>query len=290
VLTLCIFRTYAQNERSVAYSGYDLGSMATDDMVRRHSAEPRSAVHKPLTLCSLVLLAVVASCSSSARHAASTTTTTTAPSTDTCAVPAPPSSVNRAPNVPVDGNGPQTVSLPAGLSLPAIVHAQYAGTGVFGVKSRTADGIDSAVLVVSNGAYEGTFPVGFVDQRCSPTTALDVQAGGPWHLDIASADRAPHFTGGLRGVGDAVLAYCGAATQVHLTHEAKSPFVMRTFGSTAMQFTRGAELTDTTVELPAGPLFIVVTTTGTWSIAPAARAATTTSTTLRQDAGACSSS
>jgi hypothetical protein len=180
------------------------------------------------------------------------------------------------------------VTLPAGISLPEIVHARYNGPGTFVVKSRTADGIDSAVLVASNGNYDATFPVGFVDPRCSPTAALDIVATGAWHLDIASAERAPHFTTGLRGIGDAVLAYCGPAIRAHIKHDTKSSFVLRTFGSAEMQFARGAELTDTTVEIPAGPLFIAVTTTGAWSIAPVGSTSATGQ--PSQNGGACSSS
>lgn len=213
-------------------------------------------------------LAIIASaaCSSSSsssprRHAAAP------PRTDTCATAAPPAG-NTPPYVPVDGKGAQIVTLPPGVSLPAIVHANYAGTGTFVVKSRTADAVENGVLAVSNGPYDGTFPVGFVDPRCAPTAALDVVAAGAWHLDIARANRAPHLLTGLRGVGDAVLAYCGDGMRAHITHAAKSPFLLRTFGTAEMQFTRGAEVTDATIEIPRGPLFIAVTTMGTWSIAP----------------------
>jgi hypothetical protein len=154
-----------------------------------------------------------------------------------------------------------------------IVHASYTGNGNFVVKSRAADGIDTAIVAVAHGVYEGTFPVGFVDQRGAPPTALNVQGDGPWHLDIASARLAPRLTRGIRGDGDAVLLYQGPKARFRVTHGAANAFVLRTYGSSNLTFTRGSGRVDGIVELGTGPLFVAVTTVGPWSIAATTRAA-----------------
>ena len=170
----------------------------------------------------------------------------------------------------VDGTGAKVVQLPRSVALPAIVHASYTGTGNFIVKSRTARGLDTTVLANSRNAYEGTFPVpfGFVDPKGMPTAALDVEADGPWHLDIAAANLAPALTTGFRGIGDAVLAYRGPAASFHVTYSGGASFVLRTYGRTDSIFARVSGGTDEIVKLPAGPLFVAVTAVGDWTIAP----------------------
>jgi hypothetical protein len=176
-----------------------------------------------------------------------------------------------SPVVGIDGDGAKVVRLPRSVALPAIVHASYTGTGNFIVKSRTARGLDTAVLANARGAYEGTFPVplGFVDPKGMPTAALDVAADGPWHLDVAPANFAPALTTGFRGNGDAVLAYRGPAASFHVTYSGASSFLLRTYGRTDSVFAQVSGGSDDIVKLPAGPLFVAVTTVGGWTIAPA---------------------
>jgi hypothetical protein len=121
---------------------------------------------------------------------------------------------------------------------------------------------------LGNGQYDGTFPVGFVDTRGQPTTALDIQAEGPWHLDIAPAALAPRLTNGVSGSGDAVLTYSGPKARFRVRHTAKEPFVLRTFGASELQFARVGETVDSLVTLPKGPVFVAVTSPKTWSMTP----------------------
>lgn len=139
----------------------------------------RSIVRAYLTVGLAVLSAVgIAACSSSHASEANASTTTTVPAATTTV--APPKGV-----VSVDGQGSKTVLLPPSLTLPMIVHAQYTGTGKFVVSTVAGDA--SRVVVSSNGAYEGTFPVGFVETKAGSTVfstkALLIEATGPWHLD-----------------------------------------------------------------------------------------------------------
>ncbi len=219
-----------------------------------------------LATAALVALGVAGCASSTPRTAASDETSTTSACT-------PPTTATNATTsnqvVPVDGTGEQTVPIPRDVALPAIVYARYTGRGTFAVNSQPADGVDRVVLVASKGAYDGTFPVGFVDEKCAPTTALHVEASGPWHLDIANASLAPRLKKtGIAGVGDAVLAYRGRKARFRVSHSGSSSFVLRTYGSSNLTFTRGRGAANGIVTLAAGPLFVAVTTVGDWSIAP----------------------
>src|SRR6201999_4093515 len=120
-----------------------------------------------------------------------------------------------------------TVDLPASARPTAIVHAQYDGKGAFVVSAVNAGGRDIAVLAPSLGPYDGSFPVGFVDPRENPTTALRVDTTGAWHLDITEPKFAPELTGGgVSGHGDAVLSYQGPATTAHVLYPGTSPFAI----------------------------------------------------------------
>lgn len=226
-------------------------------------------------VCLAVLSAVgIGACSSSHADGASTPTTTLPTTTTTTA--------NVKGVVSIDGQDSKTVLLPPSLSLPEIVHARYDGTGKFVVSGVAADA--SRVIVTSNGAYEGTFPVGFVDTKGAPTLALLVQAEGPWHFDFASAAMAPRLPdAGVGGLGDAVLSYAGPKARYRVTHALNTPVVVSVFANT-LQTCGRARLVDSAITLPAGPLFVVVTAGGRWSIAPdnspSTSAASGTTTTL----------
>src|SRR5947208_12400935 len=159
----------------------------------------RTTIRASMLYVVAIVALTVGACSSS--HPAARPPAPTTTSTSTVA--------SSRPVVAIDGVGAKVVPLPSSLSPPEIVHARFSGDGTFVVNRQVASGTDSGILAVSNGQYDGTFPVGFVDPRNAPTTALDIEANGPWHLDIAPAALAPRLTTGVSGSGDAVLAYNG---------------------------------------------------------------------------------
>jgi len=133
-------------------------------------------------------------------------------------------------------------------------------------------GIDSlghrtAVLASSLGFYDGTVPVGFVDAAGNPTTRLRIVTRGPWQIDVGRATVAPPLAGGRQGVGDTVLSYRGPAATAHLRFRERSRLVLNVYvngGVIPLVDTKGPY--DGPISLPAGPLFIAVTTTGKWSM------------------------
>jgi hypothetical protein len=253
-------------------------------MPGRHRGERRRRI-----VAAAALLLVAAACSSSGGSAGELGTTTEPPPTSAAPPPSTAAGPTTTSTVPltitstpvtstggarigtvtaVTGTGPATVALPATAGHTAIVHAQYDGDGAFVVSSVNAQGQHLAVLAQSLGSYDGTFPVGFVDQRDNPTASLRVEATGPWHLDIANATLAPELTGaGVSGHGDAVLSYKGPAVTAHVIYPGTSAFEVSTYaGGAVTHLAAAVGPYDRRITLPAGPAFISVTADGDWSM------------------------
>jgi hypothetical protein len=232
-------------------------------MTRRHPNKRRARRATYRLGAAAVAVMMAAACSSSRSSNAETPRTTSSmvitPTSSTTS-PAQGAGV-----VPIDGRGDRVVDVPVGVALPAIVHARYAGPGGLTIESVYAKG-RAIPIVISPGAYDGTFPLGFI----APVTGMHVKATGPWHLDVANANLAPEFSTGIAGHGDAVLAYTGPKADKRVTHSGRSRFILRIYSDEGphVLVDDTAPRTETTT-LPAGPAFVSVTAPGSWSIAPA---------------------
>lgn len=169
--------------------------------------------------------------------------------------------------VPIDGTGDGNVGLPANLTLPLIVHAHHVGNASFIVRGVDAQGKDTHVLATALGPYDGTFAVGFVDPCNSPTIALHIETKNKWHLDIGDARNSPQYQGALAGKGDAVLLYVGTASKTSVSYTGGKHFVLTTFGAEGPKLlAESAKPYLGTVSLANGPVFIVVTAEGSWTL------------------------
>ncbi|MGO9875585.1 MAG: hypothetical protein ACLPVY_17515 [Acidimicrobiia bacterium] len=168
----------------------------------------------------------------------------------------------------IDGDGDATVSLPPNVGLPAIVHAQYRGSAKFVVTAVDTNGRFLSIAAQSLGSYDGTFPVGFVDQHNAPTGGLSVATTGRWHLDITEASFAPRLPRpGVSGLGDAVLSYTGPTVRALVTFAGTSTFTIETFANGVVNvLTDAAGPVRRLIVLPPGPAFISVTAAGNWSM------------------------
>jgi hypothetical protein len=171
----------------------------------------------------------------------------------------------------IQGDGDATVALPASVGVPAIVHAQYNGAGKFVVAAGDAHGHFLSIAAQSFGNYDGTFPVGFVDQHNAPTGSLNVAAAGAWRLDVTEARFAPRLAGaGVNGVGDAVMSYTGRPVPALVDYPGTSTFTIQTFCSCAHGvvdvLANAVGPYQRLITLPAGPAFISVTAAGDWSM------------------------
>jgi hypothetical protein len=217
-------------------------------------------------LLGAIALAACSDSSTPANDAAPSTTSTTAP----VATTGPSSTTSTLPSlvVTVKGVGGRVVPMPASVPLPAIVHAQHAGSGgSFAVTGIDSHGRRTSVLASSFGTYNGTFAVGFVDPADNPTTRLHVITSGAWQLDIASATLAPPLGSGREGIGDTVLSYRGRGATAHLTYEGHERLTVNVYehgGVISLVDTKGPY--DGVVSLIGGPAFIAVTTSGKWSM------------------------
>jgi hypothetical protein len=169
--------------------------------------------------------------------------------------------------VTIKGDGDRTVTLPAAVARPAIVHAHHAGNGSFVISGLDSLAHRTAVLVSSLGSYDGTFPVGFIDRADNPTVSLRIVTRGPWQIDIGSALLAPPLGRGRAGVGDTVVSYRGPAATAHLTYRGRSTLIVNMYengGLIPLVNTKGPY--DGPISLVTGPAFITVTTNGKWSM------------------------
>ena len=168
----------------------------------------------------------------------------------------------------VDGSGNGRVELPPSVGLPAIVHAQYGGTAKFVVTAVDARGRYLSIVAQSVGSYDGTFPVGFVDQHDAPTRSLNVATTGPWHLDIAPARFAPRLVPpGVGGHGDVVLSYTGPTVRALVNYPGTATFTLQTYaGGVVKVLSNAVGPYRRQIVLPAGPAFISVTAGGDWSM------------------------
>jgi hypothetical protein len=245
-------------------------------VARRHRRERRR------TLAAVVAIAMLAgACSGSSDEPAPSAEPATTPAPSTRALPTttpgsvPPTiTTNTVPDTPgrtvtaVDGDGPATFAIPAAVGVPAIVHAQYDGAASFVVTALDARGEQIGVLASSLGAYDGTFPVGFVEASAFPTAQLHVETTGRWHLDLADPALAPELTApGVSGTGDAVLAYTGPPRTARFSFAGSAPFRVDTYSRGQVTIVaRAVGPHEGDIALPAGPAFVSVTAGGDWSI------------------------
>jgi hypothetical protein len=235
-----------------------------------------------LAAAAIVLIAAACSSSNDSKNTVSTTLAPTTTAAVATTLPTPTSVPLQTKQTPitavggaalgtltaVDGRNTSTVPLPDGVGSTAIVHARYTGTANFQATSVDAAGLEIAVLARSVGSYDGTFPVGFVNQKANPVAGIRVVTTGAWHLDIGGAALAPPLTApGVSGVGDAVLGYTGPQVRAHVTYPGTSAFQVSVFANGAVRIlvhTSGPY--DGRIQLPAGPTFISVTAEGNWSM------------------------
>src|SRR5262249_48858230 len=133
-----------------------------------------------------------------------TTTRRRAPTTTT--IPSP---------VVFDGNGDDVRAITKPAGRPAIVHASYASGSNFIVTGLDANNQQTDLLVNTIGAYDGTVPLDFRD---TSTARLQVQASGPWHIEIRDPRSGQQFDATAQGHGDNVLVYTGRSGIAAISH------------------------------------------------------------------------
>jgi hypothetical protein len=152
-----------------------------------------------------------------------------------------------------DGDGPAAATITAN------------GSSNFAVWSLDANMAQQDLLVNTIGAYTGI--VGMDLKSNQPTKALQIASNGPWTVSIHSLASLRAFTGNATtGTSDDVVIYRGAAGAAAITNTGSSNFAVWTYGNRSNLAVNEIGAYTGTVVWQKGPLLVVVTSDGPWTI------------------------
>jgi hypothetical protein len=128
------------------------------------------------------------------------------------------SSLSSVPPTSYEGNGDQVLDIaPPIPDAPFLATIRSTGTGPLLVDALDASGVATASLVNATSPYSGTVPVDAIPSLAR-TTQLEVQASGPWTIELNAVRSAPQFSTSTEGTGDAVVIYTGDTTNGTFTY------------------------------------------------------------------------
>ena len=174
------------------------------------------------------------------------------------------------------GTGSETVPIDA-FDEPMVFHASHEGSGTFLATGLGPDGDRRAPLahLWGPGSTLGLLNDGYV------ASAVEVEAEGPWTIEVASPASAPAWDpqAGIDGTGPAVLRIEGAVTEpttVRITHDGDSNVVVGAAGARTSSSLLVNEIGafDGPVVLPTGSRILTVDASGGWTVAREPQAAT----------------
>lgn len=170
-----------------------------------------------------------------------------------------------APAQHYEGTGPMTIDLPAlptsSLTMATITHS---GDSTFAVYTTDAKHQQLDLVVNQLGHYAGTVPLNF---DADDPRGLDVQASGPWTIDVKSVLYAPQFDTTTSGSGDDIRVYTGVAGTAAIHATGTSNFAIRHYSqSGTVLVVNEIGAVDGTYPWPAGVAFVQVLSNGPWTI------------------------
>jgi len=194
----------------------------------------------------------------SATTAPGMTTTTNAPTTTTLPPP-----------VLLEGNGDDVVQLSPPLTSGKLVVITYSGSRNFIVQAQNAAGENLELLVNEIGAYTGTKL--YVEDSAA---LLEVQASGPWSIEIKDLAQARQWDGNspLSGSGDDVVGIPGGLPSLRLytvANDGARNFVVYSFTRSERNLLiNEIGAYSGTKSLPRGTTVLAVESSGSWSFTP----------------------
>jgi len=204
-----------------------------------------------------------------------TITTTTAPTTTVFTVPSGvPEIVEWRNDVffQAISDGPALVDLGRVLSTPQVLEAtnQTGSSGAFSVRLLDADRNVIELVVDEEGARSGSYLVNLEQQDAA---YLAVAADGDWSINLFDPSvNVDQWSGTepLANAGPDVIRYMGDAVTVVFATGREEPFVMSTYDATAGAETivEGTGPAEIDLDVPAGPISIVLEVTGNWTLEP----------------------
>ncbi len=128
----------------------------------------------------------------------------------------------------------------------------------------------TSLFVNTIGAYSGTVVMNFQSET---TAALKITSTGAWRIEIRNPLTAPQFAGTAVGHGDNVVAYLGGAAIGAIHNSGGENFAVTEYSAAGSPNLLVNEIGayDGNQPLSAGPTFIAVQSTGSWSIKASAQ-------------------
>jgi hypothetical protein len=174
------------------------------------------------------------------------------------------------PELTYRGTGTTVVRVPKG-SAPMVANISYTGSGYFGVWTLDSTGEQANLLANTSGAWNGVIPLDF-DPGWTPTaTALQIQASGPWSIQLAALPAVAPFGKGQR-VSEArstVYHYVGGAGIAHITHDGSGYFGVISYDGRTTDYDDllANDIGPTTLDVPIrGDVWLEVESDAPWSI------------------------
>jgi hypothetical protein len=163
------------------------------------------------------------------------------------------------------GSGDSVVKLPSGAAA-GLVEATHHGSANFVIETLDASNQQVELLANTIGDYTGTTM--FTAGLSGEATKIKITADGAWTLKISPVSSSPLFTGGVAKKGDAVLIYPGTAADLAITNKGTGNFAVKTDDGRGTGDLLVNEIGNYkgTVPVGDGPLLIVVTSDGKWTM------------------------
>lgn len=171
----------------------------------------------------------------------------------------------------LEGSGSAVPRFTIPESAPGLAQIAASGSGNFVVWSVSADGAQNDLLVNVIGTYSGT--ILFDESDGIHSTAFQVEADGPWTIDVQPISAAFDWDGSqpLVGRGDDVATLeprSSGLKTVAITHNGSSNFVVYAYSSSAGASLLVNEISTYSGEvvLPDGTFFLEINADGNWSV------------------------
>jgi len=214
-------------------------------------------------------MALLSACGTSAGVAVQTPTPTgsAAPASSSPAAPAPVTPATPEPNrtSKLSGTGSGTVALakPSTRAAGFVVHITGGAPGqTFQVTVK--GGVDQ-LLLSTTVSFDGLRPL---DLQDGTADAFDVQATGPWSIEVIDPQVLPHFDAGYSGKNGAMLVYTGGGGNAMITgNEFRKSFTVTSYGTNdTVELVSTSQTYAGSRPFAAGTRLVQVRAKGAWSI------------------------
>ena len=164
------------------------------------------------------------------------------------------------------GSGDTVIPLPSGF-VAGVLTAKYTGSDNFVINGLDTNNQSTGDLAVNTiGSYSGTTLLG-ISTFGSKDTSLQIQASGPWTINVAPISSAPS-TVPASGSGDAVFLYNGGASDWAFTNNGQGNFIVNQYAGSDFPGIDINEIGAYSGKDPvdAGPSVVEVLSDGAWTI------------------------